>query len=187
MRMSRHLLVVATLCVAMVLASFLHTDVLAVENWDAVPPAVNCNPSHHTPAPFLNQVIGNDEARIYANLAQTIIVAMRIAECGNRWFFVLYYDGKFHTNFFPADGWGYISRQINNYGLSLITWRNVVVESVASMTVLSLGFFFPTFIFIPWISPSKLFGIPEPTVTAAEAGDPVFPEEQLSPLETPTP
>jgi hypothetical protein len=132
-------------------------------------------------------MVGSDEARIYANMAQTIIIAMKIAECGNRWFFALYYDGKFHTNFFPSDGWSYISKQIHNYGLSLITWRNVFVESVTSITVLSMGIFFPTFIFIPWISPGKIYGIPEPTVSAAEFRDLIPLEERISPLETPTP
>jgi len=34
-------------------------------------------------------MVGNDNARFYADMTQTIIIAMKIAECGNRWFFAI--------------------------------------------------------------------------------------------------
>jgi hypothetical protein len=187
MRQNTRVPLLVMLGIAMVLSSVLSADVSTARSSGQDAPVVNCDPPHHTAAPFLSQMVGSDEARVYANMAQTIIIAMKIAQCGNRWFFVLYYEGKFHTNFFPSDGWNYISRQVSNYGLSLIPWRNVVINSLTSITVLSLSFFFPSFIFIPWISPGKLYGIPEPTVTAVEASHPVILQERISPIGTPSP
>ena len=94
---------------------------------------------------------------------------------------------KFHSNFFPGDGWKYIAGQISRYGLSVITWHNVVVESVTSITVLSIGVFFPTFFFLPWINPARLYGFPQPTVSAVEFHEPLQRDKNILPIATPQP
>ena len=183
MEKRRWYVVFSVFCVVMLLVSPGYAD----EHSEAAEYQVNCNPHHHTAAPFLSQMMGNDNARLYANMAQTVIVAMKIAECGNRWFFAIYHNGKFRSNYFPADGWQYIAKQIRDLGLSVIPWRNVVVQSVTSITVLSVGILFPTPLFLPWIRIERLYNIPNPTVSAAEYVAPVPSDGTPSPIATPQP
>ena len=183
MEKRRWYVVVSVFCVVMLLVSPVYAD----EHSESAEYQVNCNPHHHTAAPFLSQMMGNDNARLYANMAQTVIVAMKIAECGNRWFFALYSNGQFHTNYFPSDGWKYIAGQIHYYGLSVIPWRNVVINSVTSITVLSVGLLFPSPLFLPWIRIERLYNIPDPTVSAAEYAAPIPTEATPSPIATPQP
>lgn len=106
---------------------------------------------HHVMSPWLKQALRSGQGgQVMKANSNTFIIGIVVTECGGRWLFAKFRNGKFVTNYFPRRGYAYIMSVAARakYTLSTIGY--------AASTILSSEFFF-----IIMLSPDK-YGIPMP-------------------------
>jgi len=122
----------------MLLLITLVLSLLPAQSYAAPLTGPTCNElPHHILNQYTQRMLNNPNAYVWGNLRTgDVFVAMRIAECGNRWFISIWRGWRWRTNFFPKWGqslgfaWSYIVRNVIRAGASWISWNEISLPSI---------------------------------------------------------